>query len=69
MGAKAIGMDNSEFKQMLRDDVWPEVSRKHRNIALMTHGKVSCYPFANVVVFNFSVSFESLQSSRKSGIK
>jgi hypothetical protein len=31
MSAKAIGMDNTDFKQMLRDDVWPQVSRKHIN--------------------------------------
>lgn len=27
MSAQAIGMDYTEFKQMLIDDVWPEVSR------------------------------------------
>lgn len=30
--AQAIGMDYTDFKQMLSNDVWPEVSRRHIDV-------------------------------------
>lgn len=68
MSARAIGMDNTDFKQMLRDDVWPEVSRKAHKHRVMTHEKkkiVFLYRLLRVRMclcnFFYSVSFESRQ--------
>lgn len=78
--AQAIGMDYTDFKQMLSDDVWPEVSHRSNDMQLllsMTHksfvgvGAFSPHPrlsdeVVSLSVINISRSIECLAFENQS---
>lgn len=78
--AQAIGMDYTDFKQMLSADVWPEVSRRSNDMQLrlsMTHksfvgvGAFSPHPrlsdeVVSLSVINISRSIECLAFENQS---